>query len=295
MTRRATTALAGILLAGSLAGCDDAGVLPNTGAFEPIQVSGAEFFPGPIPTGTGPKVDTIPTAVTLVQPGSANLGYGGDADMGTYAILTRLADLGSGYWSVPVGPPDPQTMGELTWAESLSYASDVPPGTYDLQFAAIDANGDVGPTNDLMILVASPVPTGAVVLSLKWDSAADLDIHVVGPDGTELDPQHPFTAAMPNTDGSFPPGTGVLDRDSNAGCVQDDLREEDVTFTDAPAPGTYLVRVDMSSACGAPSADFVLTERVNGAVKDMVKGRLLAMDADGGGPGSGLFVAQFTF
>ena len=81
---------------------------------------------------------------------------------------------------------------------------------------------------------------------------------------------------MANPDGSLPPGTGVLDRDSNAACVEDGVREEDVVFADAPAEGTYLVRVDMASACGAPSADFVLTERVDGKVMDTVKGRLLA-------------------
>lgn len=293
---------------GTLAGCDDAGVLPSTGATEPVQVAGGEFIPGPIPAaspdagsdagpdgGAPPKVDTIMTLYTEVQAGEANLNYNGDADGNAYAILTRFRDIGSGYWSVPIGSPDLQTMGEMTWNENLSFGWDISPGTYDLQFAAMDMSGNVGPTNNLMVLVTSPVPTGAVVLSLKWDSSANLDIHVVAPDGTELDPQHPTTAATLEVDGGLPPGTGVLDRDSNADCVEDGFREEDVVFADAPAPGTYLVRVDMFSACGAPSADFALTETVHGKVKDTVKGRLLAMDADGGGAGSGLFVAEFTF
>jgi len=67
------------------------------------------------------------------------------------------------------------------------------------------------------------------------------------------------------------------------------------TLLDALPPGSYLVRVDMASACGAAAADFVLTVRVDGAVTQTVKGRLLALQADGGGPGSGLFVAQLSF
>jgi hypothetical protein len=133
-----------------------------------------------------------------------------------------------------------------------------------------------------------------VVISLAWDSAADLDLHVVTPGGAELDPKHPITT-MASDPSTPPPGAGVLDRDSNGSCVADNLRQEDAVFADAPAPGIYVVRVDMFASCGAPAADFVLTERVDGVVKQTVKGRLLDIDADGGGPGSGLFVAQFQF
>jgi hypothetical protein len=100
---------------------------------------------------------------------------------------------------------------------------------------------------------------------------------------------------MHEPDGGLPPGTAVLDRDSNADCVEDAYREEDAVFADAPAPGNYIVRVDMFSACGAPAADFVVTERVHGAVTKTAKGILLAADADGGGPGSGVFVMQLSF
>jgi hypothetical protein len=284
------------ILALLLASCDDFGVDAATGAFEPIQVQGGQFFAGPLPAGdTGPKVDTINSLDDAIVAGAANKSFSGDVDPGATSVLVAFKDLGTGYWSVPVGPPDPQTNGELTWQATCDFSWSLPLGTHDLQFSAMDAAGRAGPIQDLTILVESPVPTGAVVISLVWDSAADLDLHLVAPGGTELDPQHPTTAASLETDGGLPPGTGVLDRDSNGGCVEDPFREEDVVFADWPAPGTYVLRVDMASACGAPSADFVVTVRAGGVVKGTFKGRLLAIDADGGGPGSGLFITDLSF
>ena len=289
MKGSALTLVAGALL---LTGCID-GVLPSTGSFEPIQVQGGQFFPGPLPVGTGPKVDTINAPSTVLQAGQAGWGVNGDVDLGAYSVALAFADLGTGYWVVPVGAADVQQSAELVWSAGCNFSWSIPPGSHDVGFAAIDQNGEAGPTNTLTLTFQSPVPAGKVVISLDWDSSADLDLHLVAPDGTELDPQHPNTYA--GTDGMLPPGTAVLDRDSNGACIQDGYREEDAVFAAAPAPGTYLVRVDMASACGAAAADFVVTERVDGAVVDTVKGRLLALSADGGGPGSGLFVTQLSF
>lgn len=276
-----------------LAGCDE-GVLPQKGAREPIQVEGAMFFEGPLPeSGDGPAI-TVPNVQSpLLFAGQAGKQIGGDAGKGATAILTRFLDIGSGYWSFPVGTPDPMADGALTWSATCDFSFAIPPGQHPLAFVAVDEGSAVGPVYSVDLTVQEPVPAGKVVLSLTWDSRADLDLHVQTPDGREIDPKHP-SSAKPGTKG-MSPGAGALDRDSNASCVQDNLRREDVVFADAPLPGTYLVRVDMFQACGAPSADFVLTVREDGAEKQTVKGRLLDIDADGGGPGSGLFVLQLSY
>lgn len=304
MSLRLTTPRWGIgLLLGAvllLAGCDDTGVLLSPVAEEPVEVQGGQFFSGAMPTGTGPAVDFINTSSSVFLAGAMNKTLNGDADMGATAVLLRFADLGSGYWSVPVGMPDVTvTTGMLTWSATCNFSEDIPAGPHPLVFNAIDATGNAGPApgpNQTETLTfGSVVPKGDVVISLTWDSAADLDLHLIAPDGTELDPQHPNSAAMREPDGGLPPGTAVLDRDANASCVQDGNPEEDAVFAGAPAPGTYIVRVDMFSACGAPAADFVVTVRVHGAVTQTTRGILQAADADGGGPGSGLFVTQLSF
>jgi hypothetical protein len=47
---------------------------------------------------------------------------------------------------------------------------------------------------------------------------------------------------------------GHLDFDSNAGCVIDGRRQENVIWGSMFQPGHYLVRVDTVSLCGQPTA-----------------------------------------
>jgi hypothetical protein len=134
------------------------------------------------------------------------------------------------------------------------------------------------------------------VASLEWTNRADLDIHIVSPSGKEIDPKHPNTGVVPKQ--GIPengiPGSGHLDHDSNAACVQDGVRRENVVWQDAPEPGVYVVRVDMFNACSEPAANFAFSLYFSGQRILKQAGRLLDIDADGGGPGSGLFVAYFT-
>ena len=100
----------------------------------------------------------------------------------------------------------------------------------------------------------------------------------------------------PDAVGGGLPGNGQLDRDSNAACVQDGYKRENVVWNEAnpPEEGTYLVQIHMWSACGAPAASFVFSLTVDGAEVMNVPGRLLDIDADGGAKKPGLFVGYFT-
>ena len=65
------------------------------------------------------------------------------------------------------------------------------------------------------------------------------------------------------------PGTehdgGVLDRDSNAQCVQDGARAEDVVWANEPPHGHYVVRVDASSMCGEAASRWKVEALYRGA------------------------------
>jgi hypothetical protein len=276
------------------AGCGES--IPfRSGADQPIQVEGGQFFEGPLPTGTrGPAVTTVDSRNNLIVAGETGKKLTGLAEDGAYSIALRFSDIGSGYWVVPVGPPDPQTAGQLSWTAICDIARETPPGNHTLEFSAADSAGRFGAKNATPVLVQTLRPSGRVVVSLTWDTNADLDLHLVAPDGKELDPKHPNSSNLLDG-GAAPPGNGLLDRDSNANCVIDGYREEDVVWQDAPAPGTYLARVDMFSACGAPIAHFVFSIWENDKEVLERNGEILAVDADGGGPGSGMFVSQFHF
>ena len=102
--------------------------------------------------------------------------------------------------------------------------------------------------------------TGDVQLTLEWESAADLDLAVVEPDGTETY----FSNKGPS------PSGGQLDVDSNISCEDDDGvpgAVENIFWPTGDAPsGTYTVKVTGYTVDGPEcgSGDYTLTITIAG-------------------------------
>ncbi len=249
-------------------------VLPN----EPIQVVGGQFIAGPLP-GT-PQADgganpVGPLAVTQVSvpvlpvgPGAVGLSVSGEVTTDAVSVGAALADLGAGYWVVPVGSTDPLTA-QYTFSFSMNVNPTDPPGVHLLRVVAIGAKGNAGQANDSPICLGNPVPDNghvcnpakappSAVISLSWDTGFDLDLDVMLPDGTNLSPKSPVGKLV---DG----GTAALafDRDSWGACVPDGFYQEDLVFQEVPPPGTYEIRVDPFAACGQPAAHFTVNVYVS--------------------------------
>jgi len=109
--------------------------------------------------------------------------------------------------------------------------------------------------------------TGDVQFTLTWGSTADLDLHVVDPDGDEI-----FYADRTSSSG------GELDVDSNGGCGQvSSTPVENVFWPEGESPeGTYDVVVAYYAECdgGTGPQEFELVARVDGEVVDEVSGIL---------------------
>jgi len=296
----------------------------QTGLGEPLRLRGGTFKSGDLPasTATGPLVTSFETASTVVRPGQTEKGLLGRARPDAVAVALRFADLGSGYWVFPVDGPDPQNNGELVWQTVADFGADVMPGLHTLRVVAIDGAGAAGPVRDLVLCVTPPVPDNlnacdpkakppAAVLSLSWDTAVDLDLVIVAPDGRIVDAKHPRTVAPP------PPGpstggdagalasAGVFDRDSNGGCVIDGVQREDLVFQTRPAPGSYLVYASLFDACGKSAVHFrfSLYESTAAATDPKLQqlaesitkqGVLLPIEASGGAR-LGTFVTEVSF
>jgi hypothetical protein len=135
-------------------------------------------------------------------------------------------------------------------------------------------------------LLASTASTGAhFVVSLRWDTESDLDLHVVDPAGEEVWARNPNSytptpGTPPDPDG--PAKGGMLDFDSNAACVIDGRRAENVAWHAEPSPGRYLVRVDAASLCGAPAARWEVEAILDGRSLGRAEG--ISTDADTRGP-----------
>lgn len=277
-------------------GCGESLATPS-GVDEPLHVENGQFFNGPLPTGTkGPKVTNVQSKNNLLPQGVAGKNLEGDAEKTAWSVALRFDDIGSGYWVVPIGPYDPYTESDLSWTALYDVSRTAPVGEHKLVLSASDHDGNWGPVRETTMLVKSLIPEGHVVVSLVWDTDVDLDLHIVAPTGKELDPKHPNTLAVDGglVDGGVP-GAGQLDRDSNANCVIDGYRQEDVVWHDQPVPGRYIARADMFSACGQAYADFTFTIRIDGKLIFTRSGRLMALEASGGGKGAGLFITDFTF
>jgi len=262
---------------------------PDTGRVQPIRVTNArtQFFPGAIPhDGGGPKVVTLDSANNRVRAGFVGLAFSGNAGKGSQSVAIHFSDLGSGYWIVPVDDLDPITDGEIKWSLSMDIAPDVPVGKHPFELVAIDSDGNAGPLypQDFEI-VASPLSSGHVVITLKWNSAADLDLVVFPPNGTRVDAKHPSTTHGVGDAGANDPSVGIIDRDSNGSCVQDGYDEANLVFKGDPPPGLYQIGAEMVSGCGVTAATYTISVKVDGKdVIDPVAGRFIeAYDATGGG------------
>jgi hypothetical protein len=325
---------AALACAVALPGCD--GATPNPGPTEALQVSGGQFVPGDLPGfplatdagsasdggDAGPPAHLQITQLGVPQlpvvAGAATQSISGVVTEDAQSIGVRFADVGTGYWVVPVGAPDLLYPAQLDFGLRANFAPTIPPGQHKLLAVAI-GNGsgpgggpNAGVQSQGTICIQNVVPDNghacnaaaippAAVISLSWDTNFDLDLHVVTPDGRDINPKTPLGG--PVDGGGAPPATAPsIDRDSLGSCVADGLRREDVIFPVAPAPGLYSIYVDPFASCGQSAARFTVTVyTMAGTCPACAQqavytqtGELLAVQATGGAT-TGLFVHQQSF
>jgi hypothetical protein len=162
----------------------------------------------------------------------------------------------------------------------ISLKQNLPSSAFVLFYAAVDAGGVQGALGRQAV-DAVQVGTGEVQVSVSWDAASDVDLHVVDASGEEIYYDHDRSASG-----------GELDLDSNAECEIDNTNNENITFTDAP-PGTYTVRVDYWSNCDAPKTNYVVTVRVGGQPAKTYNGSFTG-NGDEGEKGAGKEITTFT-
>jgi hypothetical protein len=324
---RALLAIGVLVAVGAAVACGDDGQPANSGVGEPILVSGAQFISGDLPGQPPPAPSAAdaggsapsplpPLTVAEVDfnnsnviPGASGKSFSGLVTSDAVAVGVRLGDLGSGYWVVPVGGRDGQVPTADDFAFSASFDIDDPPGNLPLRIVAIDSAGNAGIQLDTELCLewripdnrhecdpASPAP--AVVFSLRWDTNFDVDLHVITPDGTDVNPKTNLLAD-PVDAGQPPASDPHIDRDSLGQCVPDGWRQEDMIFPDYPAVGPYDIYADPFASCGQSAVRFVLTIYEAGSDGNLhatftSAGELLASSTTGGAS-TGLFITEKQF
>ncbi|HXX68922.1 MAG TPA: hypothetical protein VEK07_17175 [Polyangiaceae bacterium] len=290
---------ASICLGVACASCSS-GVPADAGYDALMQLPGAQFVRGPMPTGStqGPGVTQISLIANEIWPDLVDDPIGGALGVGaTAAALGLQGDVG--YWIVVAGVPNVATPDEPSFAASAAFsAAIVPGGNYTLVVQAVDQAGDFGiPSTAPLAAETSPTnppPTGDLVVTLTWDTESSLDLHVVDPNGVEIYWGNPSSEPPPPFNQVDGGSYGYLDDDSNANCVIDGLRREDVIWPDPPPPGRYIVRVDTTSLCGQPIAYWSVQVVLEGQILGRAAG--VAVDADtlgNHGLGAGVLALEF--
>jgi hypothetical protein len=206
------------------------------------------------------------TAGRILSPNETHLTVSGRASPEAHAVGLQIAEQGTGYWVLPLGSPDPVNKNQLTWRASVDFGPSLPAGLHHLRVAAWDENGRAGTQQQVELCLRSAIPDNLnacipsreppnLVVSLEWQSAADLDLRVFGSDGSELSQRNTLTE-----DGD--PTLGRFESDANAGCAASGKARENAVWDERPKPGVYYVYVNLYDPCGQAAIPFVVTTHV---------------------------------
>jgi len=142
---------------------------------------------------------------------------------------------------------------------------------FNVQVAIEDENGNISQIWETNVNL-KVVGTGALQVSLSFDNAKDVDLHLIEPEYNDnygepvsFYDRHIYYG---NTLCSY--SGGELDLDSNPGCSLDYVNNENITYNDSTAyvpAGTYKVYVDLYENCDPTIAtNYVVTVFYNGAL-----------------------------
>jgi hypothetical protein len=279
---RAVPGLVGLAaVAALLGGCKGDATAPLGGSVSTVlsavtlEGSGtnAALVDGTIPEPAGGPALSLSAPLAAINGGSSAVGLSTSTEFQTVVVgVQGQPDF------YEVNLPAPATSARVL----VTVAQDVSLGTIQLVLAVGGSRSTLGPyaTQSLSLIT---VGTGDVQVSISWNSAADVDLHVVEPGGEEVYYGHTASATG-----------GELDLDSNAACGSDGPRNENITWASGTAPaGEYIVRVDYWSACAATQTDYVVTVHVQGHEPEIFSGTFTGA-GDNGGEGSGVEVTRFT-
>jgi len=219
----------------------------------PVDVPNGMFIFGPKPPASAaagrPTVQSIDGPASFINGSSSTytVSYQGERSV-THAII----EIGGweGYFLTPVvskpGSVDISLAFDPDIYDKLPQARSTP--VLQIFVSLIDAATVLGDAFNL-VLNGVEVQTGDVKVSLSWDTASDVDLHVVTPDGWEI-----YYGNTTDSNG------GQLDLDSNASCTIDNINNENIFWPAGQSPqGEYEVSAEMYADCETGGASGTVT------------------------------------
>lgn len=289
-----------LALAALLALIACSGVEGDPGLEARMRVRSARYVPGLLPVpSTGPAITAVRVPHAQIAPGlRGELLSGSLPSDATAVLLARVGD--PGYWIVTAGSPAIEEPEYPTFTAQLSFARDTPTGLQTIELSAVRGDGAVGPRQVVMLDASARPRSNKLSVELRWDTNADLDLHVRAPGGAELwsGDINSYTPPPPGVSAPDPSAYrsgGILDLDSNGNCVLDGRREERASWQQPPPAGVYTVRVATASLCAESVAHWTLEVWLGGARTQVVYGTAQPWDTRfGAGIGAGTEALEFT-
>lgn len=279
----------------------------SSGLTSLIRVEGGQAERGSIatPAATSAATATLFPKYTNIFVGVSSKSIKGIVGPDANAVALGVAG-DVAYWQVPALTPESSSSGSYNFTAGLSISPEVSASpllvpdadgtpTLPLSIRAIDNSGNFGPATIQSFYLYESALTGTLAVVLEWDTATDLDLHVLVPAsnddaGVVVEVWAKHRSADPTT----PDGT--LDFDSNADCQIDGRGYETVLWQGEPPVGHYVVRVAAASLCGLTSAAWHAYAEVPGAIKGEASGVLTeAATRSSAGEGSGVTVFEFDY
>jgi hypothetical protein len=272
---------------------------PDPGTRALLRVAEGQFIPGKLPSESGgPELLATRLAHDRIVPAAQGESFAGTLGEHATAVVLGL-DGDVGHWVVTAGPAALTEPDFPTFSATLSFARSLRTRALTLRVAAVDARGRIGPFSSELLTVSEDAVDSPLVVRLRWDNGADLDLHLLLPNGEEIfagniNAQVAAAPGQPASDPNAFRDAGVLNFDANANCVIGGRSEERITFPSAPAAGEYVVRVATASLCGESVAHFHVEALLDSVQVGAAEGTCLAQDTRGGrGRGAGLYAFSF--
>jgi len=146
------------------------------------------------------------------------------------------------------------TSGGYTYTVSLQFSQNLDGQPLQFTVSGSTTTAEVSITQERQVQTIK-AGTGALQISLSWDTRNDVDLHVITPSGREIYYGNRVITATSTA------GRAELDIDSNVGCPtagsSSDKRQENMYF-DAPLEnGTYTIIVNLFSDCDTGTRYYV--------------------------------------
>ncbi len=231
-----------------------------------FNVTNATLVNEDMPEATSDEAIVVSMNERVIPGGSSYITL--TSDVAARKILVGMAGESGYYELVPSSTRGYEYSFVLMVEQDISLGEDS--NTFNVKVAIVDENGDISQIWETPVTLME-VGTGALQVSLSFDNAKDVDLHLIEPEYNNEEGEtvsfydrHIYYGNHVSYNG------GLLDLDSNAGCSIDNINNENITYNDTTsfaAPGTYKVYVDLWENCNPSIAtNYVVTVFYGGAL-----------------------------